>query len=40
MTTTELLEFIDFVSNVLYMFVSFLSGLILGYMIGFRNGSQ
>jgi hypothetical protein len=40
MTTTEWLEFIRFVSDLLYLFVSFMSGLVLGYMIGFKNGGD
>lgn len=39
MTTTEWLEFVDFVSRELYLFIAFLCGLIIGYLIGFRNGS-
>ena len=38
MTTTELLEFIKFVSDLLYFFVAFMCGLVLGYMIGFKSG--
>jgi hypothetical protein len=38
MTTSEFLEFIEFVSDLLYFFVAFMCGLIIGYMVGFRNG--
>ena len=38
MTTTEWIEFIEFTSHVLYMFVAFMCGLIIGYIVGFRNG--
>jgi hypothetical protein len=38
MTTTEWIEFIEFTSHMLFMLVAFMSGLIMGYMIGFRNG--
>jgi hypothetical protein len=38
MTTTEWLEFVDFFARELYLFIAFLCGLILGYLIGFRNG--
>ena len=37
-TTTEWLEFIAFTSHILYLFVAFMSGVILGYVVGFRNG--
>jgi hypothetical protein len=40
MSTTEWLEFISFVSDMLYMFVAFMCGLIIGYVIGFRNGGM
>jgi hypothetical protein len=38
MTTSEWLEFVDFVSHELYLLIAFLCGLIIGYLIGFRNG--
>ena len=38
MTTTEWIEFIDFVSDMLYMFVAFMCGLIIGYILGFKSG--
>jgi hypothetical protein len=38
MTTSEWLEFINFVSHLLYFFVAFMCGLVLGYIIGFKNG--
>ena len=38
MSTTEWFEFIEFVSHMLYMFVAFICGLIIGYLVGFRNG--
>jgi len=40
MTTTDWLIFIEFVSHILYMFVSFMCGLIIGYIVGFRNGGM
>lgn len=40
MTTTEWIDFIEFISDLLYLFVSFMSGLVLGYIIGFRNGGD
>jgi len=38
MTTTEWLEFIAFVSHMLYLWVSFMCGVLIGYIVGFRNG--
>jgi hypothetical protein len=38
MTTTEWIDFIQFVSHILYMFIAFMCGLIIGYIVGFRNG--
>jgi hypothetical protein len=38
MTTAEWLEFVDFASHELYLFIAFLCGLIIGYLVGFRNG--
>lgn len=38
-TDSEIIEFINFVSHMLYMFVAFMCGLIIGYIVGFRNGS-
>ena len=40
MTTNDWLIFINFVSDMLYMFVAFMCGLIIGYIIGFRNGGM
>ena len=40
MTYEEWLLFIDFVSNELYLFVAFMCGLIIGYIVGFRNGGM
>ncbi len=40
MTTTEWIEFIDFVSETLYMFVAFMSGVVLGYVLGTLTGGQ
>jgi len=40
MSTTEWFEFIDFVSNILWLLVAWVSGLILGYIVGFRNGGD
>jgi len=33
-------EFINFVSTVLYLYISWLSGILLGYIIGIRNGGD
>ena len=38
MTTTEWIEFINFVSDMLYMLIAFMCGLIIGYILGFKNG--
>ena len=38
MTATDWLEFVDFVSHELYLFIVFLCGLIIGYLVGFKNG--
>ena len=38
MTTEEWFIFIDFFSHMLYMFVAFMCGLVIGYLVGFRNG--
>ena len=38
MTTDEWFIFIDFFSHMLYMFVAFMCGLVIGYLVGFRNG--
>jgi hypothetical protein len=40
MTTTDWIEFIGFISDLLYLFVAFMSGLVLGYIIGFKNGGD
>jgi hypothetical protein len=40
MTNTDWLIFIQFVSHMLYMFVSFMCGVIIGYILGFRNGGD
>ena len=37
MTSSEFLEFCSFLSNLLYLFVAFMCGLVLGYMIGYNN---
>jgi hypothetical protein len=37
MTSLELLEFIEFVSDLLYMLIAFMCGLIIGYIVGFNN---
>lgn len=37
MTTAEVLEFIQFVSDLLYMLIAFMCGLIIGYIVGFNN---
>jgi len=39
MTTNDWIEFILFTSHMLYMFVAFMCGIVIGYMVGFRNGS-
>ena len=36
----ELSEFFDFVSTVLYLYIAWLSGILLGYIIGIRNGGD
>lgn len=33
-------EFIEFTSHMLYMFVAFMCGVILGYIVGLRDGSE
>ena len=38
MTTMDWIEFIDFVSQELYLLVAFMCGLIIGYIVGFRSG--
>jgi hypothetical protein len=38
MTTTDWMIFIEFVSHMLYMFIAFMCGIIIGYIVGFRNG--
>jgi len=40
MATEEWFIFIDFFSHVLYMFVAFMCGLIIGYIVGVRNGGD
>lgn len=40
MTTNDWIIFINFVSDMLYMFVAFMCGLIIGYIVGFRNGGD
>jgi hypothetical protein len=40
MTTTEWIIFIEFVSNLLYMFVAFMCGIVIGYIVGFRDGGM
>lgn len=37
MTGAELLEFVQFVSDLLYMLIAFMCGLIIGYIVGFNN---
>lgn len=37
MTDAELLVFIQFVSDLLYMLIAFMCGLIIGYIVGFNN---
>jgi len=31
-------EFIDFIARILYLYVAWLSGVLLGYLIGRRDG--
>jgi hypothetical protein len=38
-TTSEWMEFINFTSHMLYMFVAFMCGVLIGYLVGLRNGS-
>jgi hypothetical protein len=40
MTSSEFLEFASFLSDLLYHFVAFMCGLILGYMVGYGNGDD
>ena len=40
MTEQDWLIIIDFTSDMLYMLVAWLSGLVLGYILGFKNGSM
>lgn len=40
MTTTEWIEIIQFISDMLYMFSAFMSGLVLGYVLGKISGGQ
>lgn len=37
MEPTEISSFIDFVSGELYLFIAFLSGLYIGYIIGVKD---
>lgn len=37
MTDAELLGFIQFVSDLLYMLIAFMCGLIIGYIVGFNS---
>ena len=39
MSYTEWMEFISFVETILWLFVAWFSGVCLGYLIGFKNGS-
>jgi hypothetical protein len=39
MSNSEAIELINAMAQMLYMMVAWLSGIYLGYMIGFRNGS-
>jgi hypothetical protein len=39
MSNAEAVELFNAISQMLYMMVAWLSGIYLGYMIGFRNGS-
>jgi hypothetical protein len=38
MTTSEWMLFIEFTSHMLYMFVAFMCGVLIGYIVGLRNG--
>jgi putative flippase GtrA len=40
MTSSDWLIFIQFVSHMLYMLVAFMCGLVIGYIVGFRNGGD
>ena len=33
-------EFFDFIASILYLYVAWLSGILLGYIIGIRNGGD
>ena len=38
MTAEDWILFIQFTSHLLYMYVAFMCGVIIGYIVGFRNG--
>jgi len=40
MAYQEWIDFIGFVERMLYMYIAFMCGLIIGYIVGFRNGSD
>jgi len=40
MTTSEWLEFVEFTSQILWLFVSWMSGVLLGYMVGRIHGGD
>jgi hypothetical protein len=40
MTSAEWMIFIEFLSHMLYMFIAFMCGIIIGYIVGFQNGGQ
>jgi len=33
-------EFIEFISSILYLYIAWLSGILLGYLIGKRDGGD
>ncbi len=38
--TEEWIIFINFTSHLLYMFVSFMCGVVIGYIVGIRDGGM
>lgn len=40
MSAMERIEFIKFTEDLLYLLVAFMCGLIIGYIVGFNNGSM
>ena len=40
MTAEDWIIFIQFASHLLYMYVAFMCGVIVGYIVGIRNGGD